>query len=200
MNQPVKLAQSIVGTNNDGSRPKDDFYPTPPGATLALLQAESFDREVWEPACGDGAISKTLISQGYTVHSTDLFNHGYGQPGLNFFSFQEPIADTIITNPPFTLAEEWIRHAQGLGITKMALLLKLAFLEGQKRSRLLKRSPLAKVLVFSNRLIMTRNGEEPRGGGMIAFAWFIWDSSHSGPPVIDWIEEVKASNSSQLSF
>lgn len=144
MKQVAKLAQSIIGTNNDGGRPEDDFYPSPPGAVLALLQTESFDREIWEPACGDGAISKVLSDQGYTVHSTDLYNHGYGQAGLNFFAFQESLADTIITNPPFSLAEEWIKHAKRLGITKMALLLKLAFLEGQKRSRLLKNSPWLK--------------------------------------------------------
>jgi len=38
-----------------------EFYPTPPEATRALLSVESFEGDIWEPACGDGAISKVLI-------------------------------------------------------------------------------------------------------------------------------------------
>ena len=53
------IAQSIVGDRREG-RPEDDFYPTPPNAVYALLGAERFCGVVWEPACGDGAISKIL--------------------------------------------------------------------------------------------------------------------------------------------
>jgi hypothetical protein len=82
----------------------------------------------------------------------------------------------------------------------MALLLKLAFLEGQKRSRFLERSPLANVWIFRNRLNMTRNGEEPTGTGMIAFAWFVWDVNYFGPPVIGWVEEEKEQQLNQLTL
>ncbi|SFL43618.1 hypothetical protein SAMN04488036_11513 [Shimia haliotis] len=78
-----------------------EFYPTPPEAVRALLSVERFDGSIWEPACGDGAISKVLIEAGYQVVSTDLIDRGYGQGGLNFLKSTKPLAKNIITNPPY---------------------------------------------------------------------------------------------------
>jgi len=59
-------------------RVSHDFYPTPPEAVRALLSVETFTGSVWEPACGDGAISKVLIEAGFEVVSTDLIDRGFG--------------------------------------------------------------------------------------------------------------------------
>ncbi len=61
-----------------------EFYPTPPEATRALLSVENFDGDIWEPACGDGAISRELTAAGYNVTSTDLIDRGFGTGGQNF--------------------------------------------------------------------------------------------------------------------
>lgn len=184
-------AQSIIGTNHDGGRPEHDFYPTPKGATLALLGAEKFPLRIWEPACGDGAISQVLIERGYSVVSSDLIDRGYGAGEVDFLKAVRQ-ADAIITNPPYNLAEEFVIHALDLHIEKLALLLKLAFLEGQHRSCLLERTHLSRVWVFRNRLTMTRNGEPMRNGGMIAFAWFVWERGWANPPQIGWISEIRS--------
>lgn len=55
-----------------------DFYPTPPEAVRALLSVEAFEGSIWEPACGDGAISKVLLAAGFDVVSTDLIDRGFG--------------------------------------------------------------------------------------------------------------------------
>lgn len=78
-----------------------EFYPTPPEATRALLSVESFEGSIWEPACGDGAISKVLEAAGYQVISTDLIDRGYGAGGHNFLKSDRPLAKNIITNPPY---------------------------------------------------------------------------------------------------
>lgn len=195
MRKSVRIAQSIVGTSP--GRPKYDFYRTPPGATLALLEVEQFDHHIWEPACGDGAISEVLKRQGFNVISSDLIDRGYGHT-QNFFSFNEAMADTIITNPPFRWAEEFVEHAKALGVTTIALLLKLTFLETQERSFMLERTKLSRVWVFRDRLTMTRNGEPSRNGGMIAYAWFVWDSEHKGPPTLGWIKSVSETDLYQL--
>ena len=78
-----------------------EFYPTPPEATRALLSVESFEGDIWEPACGDGAISKVLEAAGYQVVSTDLIDRGYGAGGHNFLNSDKPLAKNIITNPPY---------------------------------------------------------------------------------------------------
>jgi hypothetical protein len=198
MKTSAKLAQSIVGTSE--GRPLYDFYRTPSGVTLALLGVESFDNNIWEPACGDGAISEVLKSKGYTVISSDIIDRGYGECGKNFFSFTEAKTPTIITNPPFKLAEDFIKHAQRIGVKKIALLLKLAFLEGKSRSRLLERSGLSRIWVFRGRITFTRNGEKQRGSGMIAFGWFVWDNTYKGAPQVGWVDEIKKEDEFQKSI
>ena len=79
-----KSSMQMVGHNLNNDRNKNDFYPTPPEATLALLNKQKFEGNIWECACGDGAISKILIDEGYDVYSSDLIDRNYGDVGLDF--------------------------------------------------------------------------------------------------------------------
>lgn len=171
------------------NRQRDDFYPTPPEGTQALLSVERFEGSIWEPACGDGAISEVLRAAGYEVHSTDLIDRGYGDPGVDFLLDWTTRADNIVTNPPFKLAQEFIEHALRQADRKVAMLLRLAFLEGGARRKMYETTPLAHVWVFSRRLAIMRNGEPFKNGsgGMVALAWFVWDHAHDGPPQLGWI-------------
>ena len=45
-----------------GERQKHDYYATEPRAVELLLEVEKFDKNILEPACGEGHISKVLIS------------------------------------------------------------------------------------------------------------------------------------------
>lgn len=183
----------VRGIIASAEREKDDFYPTPPEATHALLAREAFGPQIWEPACGDGAISKILEASGHKVVSTDLFDRGYGEHRIDFLMEQRLLAPEIVTNPPFKLAEQFVLHALNLGATKVAMLLRLAWLEGIERKALFQSTPLKCVHVASRRLSMARGDQTslPRGG-MIAFAWFIWDRSHSGAPSLQWFDWKEA--------
>jgi hypothetical protein len=185
-NTAYKRAQSIVGTNNDGGRPENDFYPTPPEGTIALLKVEKFYSDIWEPACGDGAMSKVLIDNNYNVVSTDIEPHGYGS-SLDFLASKILLAENVVTNPPFRIAQEFAEHALDLGCDKLALLCKLCFLEGKSRATWLEKSPLKSVYVFKSRLTLYRDGVKMENGGMIAFAWFVWKRDYVGLPTIGWI-------------
>lgn len=122
----------LPAINSGGVRREHDFYPTPPVAPLALLPFISrWPRPVWNPCCGTGAISKILESCGYAVHSADLVDRGYGSV-QDFFSVKSPVHNSIITNPPFSLAGEFIRHAYEIGVRQMALLLKSNFFSSKK--------------------------------------------------------------------
>jgi hypothetical protein len=188
MDKNLVRAQSLVGTNNDGGRPVDDFYPTPRNATEALLLVEKFGGIIWEPACGDGAISRVLEEKGNVVFSSDLNDHGYGQSGMDFLDCRTPYNyNSMVTNPPFRLADKFAVRAWMLGIPKFAMLCKLQFLEGQGRSKILEETGLSRVWVFRKRIQLTRNGLPMKNGGMIAFAWFVWDTGHSGKTEIGWI-------------
>jgi hypothetical protein len=172
------------------NRERDDFYPTPPEATHALLDAEAFDGEVWEPACGDGAISKVLIERGYGVYSSDLIDRGYGEPNIDFLlDYSTEKHHNIITNPPFKHALEFAAHALRRSTRKVAMLCRLAWLEGIERREFFRSTPLSRVHVFSKRVHMMRGGESAQsgGGGMVAFAWYVWDHAHEGPPTLNWI-------------
>ena len=171
------------------NREKDDFYPTPPRATEALLSVEKFDGPIWEPACGDGAISRVLTQAGCWVHSTDLVYRNFGFGGIDFLLDHQTIYDNIVTNPPFKLAEEFAAHALKRSRKKVVMLARLAWLEGKARRRFFENSPLARVWVFSSRLVIARAGETWRSkqGGMIAFAWYVWEHGYTGKPTIGWL-------------
>jgi hypothetical protein len=62
----------------------NEFYPTPPEATRALLSVERFDGSIWEPACGEGAIANVLTSAGHKVVATDLVDYGFAISGIDF--------------------------------------------------------------------------------------------------------------------
>ena len=156
-------------------RQKDDFYPTPPDAVEALLQLERFDGGIWEPACGDGAISKILATE-YDVVSSDLNDYGFGQTGIDFLMEQKLQAPNIVTNPPYKNATDFVQHAIMLGAKKHCWFLRLAFLEGQARyENLYSKLRPARVWVFSKRLTLWRGDEERSGNGTTAYAWFVWD-------------------------
>jgi hypothetical protein len=149
-------------------RQKDDFYQTPEIATLSLLSAYRLSDEVWEPACGKGSISEVLIRHKISVVATDLKDYSYGESGVDFLMCQEPLADDIVTNPPFSLALDFCRHAVDLQKdtgNRVFMLLRLDFLSSAKRKDFLTSSPLKEVLVFSKRVrFMTPNHDKPRGG------------------------------------
>ena len=172
-------------------RQKDDFYPTPPEATLALLSNEYFshDKPIWEPACGDGAISKVLEKNGYNVISSDLNDFGYGQHGIDFLLETKSQAKQVVTNPPFKLANQFVQKCLYFEMERFAILLRLAFLEGQERKRdIFDINAPARVLIFSKRLTIWRGDQErpEKSSGTTAYAWFIWNGE-SKSTVIDWI-------------
>jgi hypothetical protein len=167
---------------------RDDLYETPECAVRALLAVESLPRgTVWEPACGPGAIVRALRAAGHEVYATDLVD--YKSPdqdasGVDFLmeSSAPDSIGSIITNPPFKLADDFVRHALLL-CPRVYMLLRLAFLESERRRVILDNGWLRRVYVFRKRLpMMHRAGwNGPRASSALAFAWFCWDRQHCGP-------------------
>lgn len=188
--QVMRQGNTALRLLGDGNKREfADYYPTPAYATEALLSKETFDGEVWEPACGGGHISKVLIDNGYKVKSTDIIDYGYGEPNINFlrdeFFARLPKADNIITNPPFMYATEFVYRAKEMANKKIAMFLKTTFLEGVERYKLFQDQefPLKAIYQFSRRIAFGNS----KNGGMLAFAWFVWEKQASGRPYIDWL-------------
>lgn len=182
-----EAALRYVGFNVNDDREKDDFYPTPSEATQALLDRQKFTGNILEPACGDGAMSKVLINNGYQVISSDLFDRGYGKTGVNFLETTEKF-DNIITNPPFKLATEFTVHSLKLARHKVVMLSKITYLEGIRRKKLIfDQKKLQTVLIFTKRVAFKKPGSDSLAGGLMAFGWFVYDVNYSGQPTIEWI-------------
>lgn len=165
-----------------------DFYPTPRWATYALIDNESFEGEIWECACGDGAMSEVLKETGSQIISTDLYARGYGESGFDFLS-EQLSSKNIITNPPFHSAEGFVEAALKKADRKFALLLRLAFLEGAKRANnIFHKNPPARVWVFSERITFYPKGVKKAGSGTTAYAWFVWDKAHRGSTQLAWFK------------
>ena len=182
----VVRARQIVGSNVRGDRQKDDYYATPPHATQALLDVETFDGSIYEPCCGEGHIAKVLEEKGYDVESTDLIDRGYGNVNLDFL-LEHKKRDNIITNPPYKNAVEYARHSIWIAEKKVCLLFKITFLEGVERKEFFQIHPPIRIWVFSKRLNLMKNGQEFYTGGMMCMAWFIWEKGYQGKPQIGWL-------------
>jgi hypothetical protein len=154
-----------------------DFFPTPAWATYALIDNEKFSGDIWESACGDGAMSRVLEKTGRRVISSDLHNRGFGEAGVDFLSAQRR-SDNIVTNPPYNSAEGFVAAGVQKAKQKFALLLRLAFLEGANRANtIFARNPPSRVWVFSERITFYPSGAIQKGTGTTAYAWFVWDKS-----------------------
>lgn len=183
-----------LGASNhvDRERPPEDYFATDPKAVELLLEAETFSDTIWEPACGGGHISRTLEAHGHNVISTDLVYRGYGSEDSTDFLKVEAFDfnGDIITNPPYRYALEFVQKAVNTVKYghKVAMLLRLQFLEGKARRKFFIQSPPKTVYVFSSRMKCAMNGEfDSCGSSAIAYAWFVWEKGYTGAPIIKWI-------------
>lgn len=166
-----------------------DFFPTPAWATHALIDNEKFTGDIWESACGNGAMSDVLETTGRTVVSSDLFDRGYGEAGIDFLNGHNRRASNIVTNPPYNAAEGFVRSGLRHSQKKFALLLRLAFLEGANRQRtIFSEAPPSRVWVFSERITFYPAGAVQKGTGTTAYAWFVWDKDAAGGTELKWLE------------
>lgn len=134
-----------IGASNHclEERADKDYYATEPAATDWLCRIESFAGPILEPSCGEGHISKVLKSHGYEVVSRDLVDRGYGETADFLSSDNTEWGGDVITNPPYAFAKEFVEKALSIIPTghKVAMFLKLTFLEGKKRALLFNSTP-----------------------------------------------------------
>jgi hypothetical protein len=163
-----------------------DFFPTPAWATYALIDNERFEGDIWESACGNGAMSDVLEHTGQNIISSDLYDRGYGEAGMDFLTPKRR-AKNIVTNPPYNAAEGFVRSGLKVAERKFALLLRLAFLEGANRQRtIFTDAPPSRVWVFSERITFYPAGAVQKGSGTTAYAWFVWDKDAQGGTELKW--------------
>lgn len=189
-NKKVVNTFRTLGTSTHGLTPREenDYYATEPKAVELLLEKEEFNQNILECACGEGHISKVLMNKGYKVTSTDLIDRNFGEI-KNFFEYDYYDGD-IVTNPPYNQATQFVKHALQIVKkgNKVAMFLKLQFLEGKERSIFFKENPPKKIYVASGRLNCAKNGDFYKyKSSAVCYAWFVWVKGYKGNPEIDWI-------------
>lgn len=163
----------IMGGNTVYTRDGADFYPTPPDVTEALLQHLSLPKGtvIWEPACGKGDMVDVFIHSGYETIATDLNDQGYGETGIDFLTTDLRFCGWIITNPPFKLAEKFIRRC-ALHKKPFALLLKSQYWHSRSRYSLFCEIPPAEILPLTWRpdFLFKARGGSP----LMDCIWCVW--------------------------
>lgn len=179
-------------------REENDYYATQPKAVKVLLDNEKFSDIVWEPACGGGHIADVLKDHGYNLKVSDIIDRGYPETEIVDFLSVSSIRNSydIITNPPYKYAKEFVEKSLEISEvgTKIAMFLKLQFLEGQARKELFLTNPPKVVYVSSSRLGCAKNGEFKVGKdgelaieSAVAYAWFVWEKGFNGNTIIKWV-------------
>jgi hypothetical protein len=187
-----KKGKCFSGVNR-GQRKKSDGYFTPYSITQQLLDVEDFDGSILEPAAGKGAIVNVLSGPS-GIPDADIEAYDVERDFLK----ETRQFDCIITNPPFSLAQEFILQAKKVAKKKIAMLLPLSYLHGEKRYREIysdqKCFPLKCVYVFTRYpMLGDKLREDGRyRTGCIVFGWYIWEKKNKiNEPAIRWIDNNK---------
>lgn len=163
-----------------------DLYETPAWCVRALMRHVAMTQPVWEPAYGRGAIARVLCEgAGVEVMCSDIVRHNDDPiQTMDFLAETSGYNRDIITNPPYLLDEEFVRHA--LALTKpygglVAMLMRNEWDCAKTRRDLFMYQPFAmKLALFDRPLWFADRKAQPRHN----FAWFVWDWSHEGDPII----------------
>jgi hypothetical protein len=177
-----------ASSHTDADRQAEDYYATDPKAVDMLLDMEQFNRDIWEPACGEGHMTNVLEARGHNVRCTDLIDRGVGTGGVDFLGIDNmEWHGDIITNPPYKYSLEFVEKALSIIPTgnKVAMFLKIQFLESQGRKHFLRTFPPKTVYVASNRIECAINGDF-RGTSAVCYAWYVWEKGFKGTTELKW--------------
>lgn len=175
-------------------RVANDAYWTPGWCTQTVLDRVEFPPMIWEPACGEGHICRVLQVCRLSFVGSDLVDHGYGETGIDFLAAEKmpPGCTSIMTNPPYALAEAFIRKA--LELTKphqgrVAMLLRNEYDCAARRRDLFEHPAFYKKIVLTKRprwfdkeTERIYKSSSPRHN----FAWFVWCWNWRDAPIIEW--------------
>jgi hypothetical protein len=178
--------------NNIGQRKKSDFYETPFCLTQELLNVVKLKEPILEPACGNNAIVDILIKNEYDERNIDSYDLETGQDFLQ----EKRKYRTIITNPPYSKAFQFIQKSKTL-CNDFYFLLPLSYLHGKQRLDYIykdKDFPLNCIYVFDRYPML---GDKLRKDmkirtGMMVYAWYHFSKTPEyKEPIIRFIDIQK---------
>lgn len=195
MGNKNKIYRTLGASNaTEEERAENDYYATDPLAAELLLQIEDIpkDKAIWECAAGEKHLANVFEAHGYSVFCSDLVKRLPDVEQVDFlnYDFDDWKFDgTIITNPPYSKALDFIKRSLDIvqDGNKIFMFLRLQFLEGKKRKEFFEKNPPKTIWVASSRIMCAKNGDfeklKSTGGSAVAFAWFVWEKGYT---VIKW--------------
>ena len=174
------------------ARDTDDWYVEPEWVSERLFELEKFEGAIWDSACGLGRIVASARYAGLIAHGSDVVVRTEQHLGpIDFLKCTKPWGPNIVSNPPFKHAEAFVKHALGLAERKVAMLLPANWVQGDKRSRWLEQTPLARVYFITPRPSMPPGAVVAAGGkpgnGTTDYCWMVWQRGRVGPADIRWL-------------
>jgi hypothetical protein len=126
------------------------------------------------------------------VFGADIVSYGWPHTIIRDY-LAEPVCmvDTgIVTNPPFRLAEAFIRKAISDGCHYHAWLLRTNFLESVSRLALWRAMPPSRIWISSRRLpMMHRLGwAGPKSSSNVSYMWAVWDAASNDNCKLDFFD------------
>ena len=180
--------------HTDKEREHHDYYATDPIAAELLLQQEEFLSNIWECASGENHLADVFKKHGHDVRTSDIVQRTPTTEVYDFLSMDNTSwHGDIVTNPPYKFATEFIYKALSIirEGNKVAMFLKLQFMEGKGRKRLFTNFPPKVIYVSSSRINCAMNGNfeglRTTGGSAVAYAWYVWEKGYKGPTTVKWI-------------
>lgn len=186
---------SNIGSSSHSSddRMKNDYYSTDEEAVRLLHKHKLLDtdQKYWETACGGGRLSKELIRLGYDVsYSSDKYDRGYGDSGVDFFDCKKMFQGNTITNPPYKFINDWIVHSLNVTSNKAYIFCRIQTIETINRyNRIFKDNPPVLICPFVKRVKCYPNDDiSANKSSAVCYAWFIWDNKdNSGITRVKWL-------------
>lgn len=177
------------------TRDPNDFYREPTWASARLFATVPFIGRIWDPACGSGRIVISAIEASYVAFGTDAVERAPNAPWwrgtMDFLEDGFEGVPNIVCNPPFALADRFVRLALERVSGKVAMLLPATWHCGDARSRWLETTPLSRVLALTPRPTMEPGlglaERQKLGGGTKDFSFYIWEHGHVGPWSGGWL-------------
>lgn len=152
----------------------DEFF-TPKYALNPLLPFLKKEWKIWECAYGTGALAKHLKEEGFNVLDEDV----------DFLDFDLD-CDILITNPPYSKKDEFLKRAFEIG-KPFAFLMPLTTLEGIKRGKLFRDNGIQ--LIIPNRRINFITPSGKGSGAWFQVAWFCWKLNL--PKELNFVELIR---------
>ncbi|WP_024882403.1 SAM-dependent methyltransferase [Methylosinus sp. LW3] len=176
-----------------------DWYVEESWVDHRFFEEEGFEGSICDPACGLGRVVEAARAAGYNdVWGEDLVSRSMFCDRVADFLSDEPpdqTPDNICCNPPFRKSREFVIRAREIARRKVAMILPLSWISGDRRSRWLERTFPRRVLIISPRPSMPPGpvilaGLKARGG-RTDFAWYIWERNYVGEPSFGWLRRKR---------